>query len=139
MKGSKLGIKRRKTSSDEHMLSLINVVFLLLIFFMIAGRLTTADPFKVSPAKSVSELDPTIETAIIHISSNGELAFQHSSIDDAGLKEKVRSFLSDHPKGILQLKADAQYQASKVLQLMETLRDVGVKKVSLITQRSHKP
>ena len=46
------GKSRPRPGEDERILPLINVVFLLLIFFMLAGRLAVSDPFAadVSPA-----------------------------------------------------------------------------------------
>ena len=42
----------RKPDSEERVLPLINVVFLLLIFFMLAGRLSEAELFEVTPPES---------------------------------------------------------------------------------------
>ena len=45
----------RPKTSEEGVLPLINVVFLLLIFFMLAGRLASVDPFRTEPPLSASE------------------------------------------------------------------------------------
>jgi biopolymer transport protein ExbD len=44
----------RPKSDDERILPLINVVFLLLIFFMLAGKLASSDPFEIAPPRSDS-------------------------------------------------------------------------------------
>ena len=46
---------RRAQGDDERVLPLINVVFLLLIFFMLAGQFASADPFRIEPPVSRSE------------------------------------------------------------------------------------
>ena len=45
----------RPRNEDERILPLINVVFLLLIFFMLAGRLSASDPFQVEPPRSSAD------------------------------------------------------------------------------------
>ena len=47
----------RALDSDAGILPLINVVFLLLIFFMIAGQLAEQAPFEVEPPASDAEAE----------------------------------------------------------------------------------
>src|SRR3546814_6397158 len=44
--------RSRRFDSEEAILTLINVVFLLLIFFMLAGRMTEPSPFAIAPPVS---------------------------------------------------------------------------------------
>lgn len=135
MKNLKEQMIRPQKNSEEHILPLINVVFLLLIFFMIAGQLTTADPYKIDPSRSISASEINKEQPIIHMDRTGNLAFQNKPVSEDGLKQKVASYLKDNPGGVLRLKVDNTQKAGKVLTLMTRLRSLGVKKVSLITVR----
>src|SRR3546814_21197217 len=74
---------RRRTSKfdgEGSILPLINVVFLLLIFFMLVGRLTQAAPFTVTPPVSqqaeAAEPQPAEAPpeAAIQIAADGRLA-----------------------------------------------------------------
>lgn len=134
MKSLKQRTLKRTKGSDEHILPLINVVFLLLIFFMIAGKLTPSDPFKITPSTSISSTKTIPDSAIIHMGKKGEITFQNVAVTQEQLKEKVEQFLKDTPKAKIRLKVDAEHPAGKVLTLMTTLRDFGVEKISLITQ-----
>ena len=42
---------KRPRSTEDNILPLINVVFLLLIFFMLAGVLTQSPPFSLTPPR----------------------------------------------------------------------------------------
>ena len=44
----------RRNAGEERMLPLINVVFLLLIFLILSGRLSSVDPFQTEPPRSAS-------------------------------------------------------------------------------------
>ena len=134
MKSLKQRVYKRQKNTEEHILPLINVVFLLLIFFMIAGRLTTSDPFRIAPSKSVSNTEINQETAIIHIDENGELAFQNVKITQKELNKKIVSFLQKNPNAIPRLKVNGDYSAGKILSFMTDLRKLGIEKISLITQ-----
>ena len=121
-------------NSEEHILPLINVVFLLLIFFMIAGRLTTSDPFKIALSKSLSSTQIDQEAGIIHLGIEGRVAFQNKEISKDELSTLVHAHLKDNPDVVLRLKVDGTHNAGDVLSLMTGLRKAGVEKISLITQ-----
>jgi len=50
--------ERRPDPTEERVLPLINVVFLLLIFFMLAGSLSVTEPFDIEPPASQSQGGP---------------------------------------------------------------------------------
>ena len=87
----------RPKNDEERILPLINVVFLLLIFFMLAGKLS-ADVLDLPAFKA---------------SLAGRLAAQG----------KVR----------VRLKADGRAEATRVVAVMELLREAGVKRLKLLT------
>ena len=55
MSAMRLRSPRPPRNDEERILPLINIVFLLLIFFMVAGRLAASDPFPIVPPHSSSE------------------------------------------------------------------------------------
>jgi biopolymer transport protein ExbD len=79
----------RPRDDDERVLPLINVVFLLLIFFMLAGALAPADPFRVDPPLSRSEAPPPAEPLTLLIGADGELALDGEPLDEAGLLDRL--------------------------------------------------
>ncbi len=123
----------RCKTGEQQTLPLINVVFLMLIFFMIAGRLTATDPFPTDPAVSVSTKTDDPDVAIIHMAPDGALAFQYDLVAPADLLPKVRAFLVERPGGTLRLKVDGRHNAGQVLLLLTRLRETGVETVSLVT------
>ena len=65
----------RPKSDDERILPLINVVFLLLIFFMLTGKLAATDPVEATPPRSASEGRIDARELVIVIAANGDIAF----------------------------------------------------------------
>ena len=124
---------RRKDDSEARILPLINVVFLLLIFFMLAGSFGVNEPFEVTAPDSVSET--TRESASVHIllGADGQLALDGKLMAEAALLEQIKTRLAAAPKLRIQLKADAQTAANRVVLLMEGLREAGVERLRLLT------
>src|SRR5690606_29249188 len=95
-------IKRRRSrfDADAGILPLINVVFLLLIFFMVAGRLNEAEPFKVVPPVSQQAGPPeaaALRVLAVLVAADGRLALNGRPMDAAGLRAAVAAALAQRP------------------------------------------
>ena len=123
----------RPKSDDERILPLINVVFLLLIFFMLAGKLATINPIEVTPPRSTSEGALDTRELVIVIGANGDLAFDGERIDLASLEETVAKRLIGDTNLQVWLKADSGTDSVQVITIMEILREVGVERLKLLT------
>lgn len=120
-------------SGDEAILPLTNIVFLLLIFFMLAGRLTAPDTFDIKPPQSVSQASAQQSGVDIQISAKGRLAMDGERIALDELSAQVTEILQTRPDTPLRLKADGRGNASRVVAVMHALRDAGAQKLRLIT------
>ena len=117
---------------DDKILPLINVIFLLLIFFLIAGSLTELEREGVRPPRS--------ETAPVSGGSENEWLLRSDGmiIADGELYslEQFRVWLSRPgftvPRS-QQVRADANASALQLLPLMQLLRERGVERLSLVT------
>ena len=124
-----------KKDDEERILPLINVVFLLLIFFMLAGRLSAGDPFRVDPPASVSSASAEQRDLVVLVGADGQLALDGEVVDQSALKAAVADRASEN-EGVsprLRLKADANAQAVQVVAVMELLREAGVERLNLLT------
>ncbi|SMF19326.1 outer membrane transport energization protein ExbD [Tistlia consotensis] len=123
----------RPRSDDERILPLINVVFLLLIFFMLTGRLAAGDPFKVEPPRSATEGPAAAQEAVVLLGADGRLALDGLVMERPALAEAVAGRLRQEPDTPIRLKADGRAEATAVVEVMELLRDAGAAKLQLLT------
>jgi len=118
----------------ENIIPLINIVFLLLIFFMLAGTLTPPDPFDIEPPLAREGLAADLpEQGVLMLSGDGDIVFEGevSSLD--GLPMLIEARLEEQPDLALTLKADAGVRASQLLDLMDVLRAAGADRILLLT------
>lgn len=123
----------RPRNDEERVLPLINVVFLLLIFFMLAGRLAASDPFEVSPPASQSEAPAERQQVLVLLGADGQLALDNEVVEAGALRQSVAARLSENENLGVRLKADAAAEASEVVAVMELLREAGVERLTLLT------
>jgi biopolymer transport protein ExbD len=118
--------------SEASLIPLINIVFLLLIFFMLAGRLAPSDPAEIAPPQSSSP-ERTAETRLILvIDRQGEIWLDGTQIDDQTLVARI----AERPLGedaSLHIKADSAVSAARLMALLSRLRDAGAEQIDLLT------
>ena len=117
---------------DDKIIPMINVIFLLLIFFLIAGSLTELEREGVRPPRS--------ETAPVSGGSENEWLLRADGVIIADGRqyslEQFREWLSRPGAAVprsQQLRADAGARAEQLLPLMQMLRERGVERLALVT------
>lgn len=124
---------RYRQHEDDRVLPLVNVVFLLLIFFMIAGQMQAADPFGVLPPESSSEGPADLRPFVIYVAADGRLALDGDAITEAGLLARLKGLGPPATDLEIRVKADAATEARLVVRVLAALRDAGFERARLIT------
>ncbi|MEQ8397489.1 biopolymer transporter ExbD [Thalassobaculum sp.] len=125
--------RTRAANEDDRVLPLINVVFLLLIFFMVVGSLSATDPFAIAPPQSSNGEPGDPKDIVLLIGTDGRLALDGRVLEAASLKSAMTERLVDAPAQEVHVKADGAAAATEVVGVMETLRAAGVERVRLMT------
>jgi len=122
----------RPRSDEERILPLINIVFLLLIFFMVAGKFAATDPLEIDPPQSALESEAGPRELLVLLDAEGRLALDGEVMVESELKSALLERLAGGERRI-RLKADGRAEATRVVALMELLQDAGAEKVRLLT------
>ncbi|WP_404379599.1 ExbD/TolR family protein [Caenispirillum salinarum] len=125
--------RHRPAPDGENVLPLINVVFLLLVFFMVAGALERADLFEVTPPEAAVEAEPEDRQGLLLMAADGRLALGGAVVAEGDLAAAVQAWREANPDVTLKVKADAAAEALAVVGLLEDLRAAGVEQVVLLT------
>lgn len=121
---------KRPRRTEDNILPLINIVFLLLIFFMLAGALHTRPPFTLTPPETAHADDSELEPDLLSIAADGRMALGSVAISRDELSVRLEGWNPGLP---LQIKADAALPARELTQLLTDLRAAGVAEVRLLT------
>ena len=129
----------------EPVLPLINVVFLLLIFFMLAGQLAKRPTVAVeTPVSQVANGKEAREKLLLVLKANGQWFAEDNEtvLTDAALANLItaRPTITDEKTGTMskdtevRLLADAGISMAVLRQGLEVLQALGVEQVRLVTQ-----
>ena len=125
---------RRKATAA--ILPLINVVFLLLMFIVLAGVIRTPDPFALTPPSAAEgeRADAADPDTTLFLAASGEARFRTLAGEDAIMAEVSRLAAAGEVQR-LTLRADARVPAAHIVKLVEALRATGIAAVELQVER----
>ncbi|MBB1335602.1 MULTISPECIES: ExbD/TolR family protein [unclassified Pseudoalteromonas] len=128
--------ERRPDQTEERILPLINLVFLLLIFFMIAGSLSATEPFDITPPTSSSETAKDAETIVVLMNKKGHFALDNQPLSEPDLLAKITDIIKRSPNTVITIKADADLFGNHLVSFTHGLYSIGVKKLQLLTEQA---
>lgn len=121
-----------RRSQPETIIALIDVVFFLLVFFMLIGRMDATSPFEVLPAQAMTGSDMPAGGATVSISADGELALDGLPADGEGVVSSLAARLRTEPDLLVRVNAHRDAQLRELLPLVAEIEALGAKDVMLV-------
>jgi biopolymer transport protein ExbD len=114
--------------------SLIDVMFILLIFFMVTSSFIEQPGMKLElPQTQTSEV-ARLENLAVYITSTGEIYLNDVLVERDSLAAALKSRYPQIEDKTLVLKADQAAEHGLVVRVMDTARAVGLKKMVIGTR-----
>ena len=124
-----------KKSARFDLTPLIDVVFLLLIFFMLTTTFVNLENrVKVNLPSGDFAAAESSENIIITITENNTIYFNGKLIDPVKLTESVAIKIKDEPEKIVVLEADQNVLHGKVIRVMDLTKKGGAERIAIATQ-----
>ena len=127
--------RNKKPTREPSLIPMINIIFLLLIFFMIAGNV---EKFEIIPlAPPIAKSGKLLEEGkiVVLMGRYDELIINDEMVDMASFVDTLAGVLKDNPEKVITLKADADIPATNMIAIMDKIKEAGGKNVSLIVQK----
>ena len=118
----------------ENIVPLINIVFLLLVFFLLAGTLAPRPPFEIEAIETRESPPAELTASALFVSASGRLFYRGRPTGLAelpGLVEAAHD--ADEPFEIV---LDRRLRAELLFPIVATLAEAGVARIRLLTERS---
>lgn len=113
---------------------MIDVVFLMLIFFMVSTSFTASNSLKLELPQSKAQAAVKEKTQVtISIDAAGQIYVQDERVDDADLRRRILNISKGDPNMRVVLRADADTKHKRVIFAMDTVRELGMGKIGIAT------
>ena len=130
----KLFIKKNKPL-DINVAPLIDIVFLLLIFFMLASEFTDFKTIDlVSPIESNTNIEITKLPIIINLSESGTIHVNSETIEKNNLSNFLKTTLRENSSKKVVINTDENTKINLLIDIIDIVRDLGIDKIALETK-----
>ena len=130
----KLFIKKNKPL-DINVAPLIDIVFLLLIFFMLASEFTDFKTIDlVSPIESNTNIEITKLPIIINLSETGTIHVNSETIEINNLSNFLNTTLIENSSKKVVINTNENTKINLLIDIIDIVRDLGIDKIALETK-----
>lgn len=125
--------ERKRKRPAIHITSLIDVMFLLLVFFMVSTTFAEHAAIKLE-LPSASTAEPSkLEPLTLTIDQKGRMYLNNERVEEAELGSRLKA-AAGKPDATLVLKADKSVPYGYVVRAMDISRQSGIRRIMSLTE-----
>jgi len=111
--------------------SLIDVMFLLLIFFMVSSTFKSQPAIDLSLPRSASAQETTVTPTVVYLTRDGRLFLDDELMDPDTILTRLRQLQAASGEDRIVLRADEHAEHGAVVDLIDLIKQAGFRRVSL--------
>ena len=133
---------RREEPAEINLTPLIDVVFLLLIFFMVTTTFNRYAELRIDlPKASAQPTRPPKATELV-VDADGRYYLDGRALVNTRLETLVRALRelrTENPEAPLVIRADARTTHQSVVTAMDAAGRIGIRRLSIVTTQADRP
>ena len=110
---------------------LIDIVFLLLVFFMLATSFIQRSTMEVNLSSGSSQIIEKKNVITIILKKDGNISLNTKLIDLLNIKKEITKKLEQNSNYIFLIKCHKKVEVQKIIRLIEEIRLAGTNKIQL--------
>ncbi len=127
--------KRHSQRTSLNIAPLVDVVFLLLLFFMLTSSLVRESAVRIRLPESKTASPAVETTSTVVITREGGIFFMDREVGLSGLREAVREGLAGREEDYLRIKADRDAGIGLLMRVIDEIRLAGVRNFSVVAEK----
>ena len=121
--------------AEINMTPLVDMVFILLIFFIVTASFVKETGVDVSRPSAKTAVKKELANILISITPNGEVWMDKRQVDRRAVRANVERMHAENPEGSVIILADKDAKTGLLIEVMDQARLAGVASVSIAAQR----
>jgi len=115
----------RRTAAAINIAPLVDVIFLLVIFFAVSTTFLESSGLKLELPQTRSTAKQELKDLTVALDADGRLSFEGKIVEPAELKERLKALLVESDDKLVVLRADRSTAHGDVVKVMDLIRDAG--------------
>lgn len=125
----------RSRRSEINMTPLIDMVFILLIFFIVTTSFVRESGVDVQRPSAQSAETKEKANVLLGLTSEGQVFVEGRPLDIRSVRAYMERFLAESPEGSVVIVADKDSLTGNAVQVLDQCRLAGVKNISLAARK----
>jgi len=127
--------RRRGGATEINMAPLIDMIFILLIFFIVTTSFVKESGVDVQRPKAASAVTNQKTNVIISVTKEGMVFAEGKTIDIRSVRGYMERFLAETPEGSVVIAADENSRTGTVIRVLDACRLAGVQNISVAAKK----
>lgn len=123
--------RSQRRAAELNMAPLIDMVFILLIFFLVTTSFVKETGIEVNRPTAATAVSQSKATIMIGIDPANRIFIDHREIDLRAVRANVERALAENPEGAVVVVADRASSTGTAIEVMDGCRMAGAQNVSL--------
>ena len=125
------GRNRKKSESEVNLTPMLDVVFIMLIFFIVTASFVKESGIEISRPGASTATRKEKGNILIAITSNDQIWMDRRQVDPRALRANIERMHAENPLGAVVIQADKQAKTGLLVEVMDAARGAGIKNISL--------
>ncbi len=129
---------RQPEPAGMQLAPMIDIVFLLLIFFIVTWQFSRSETelnVSVPTAEEGTELNRPKGEIIINVLPDGTIRVEGLTVDLVQLHEKLSAIAKQHENQPVRIRGDGKVEYQRIVEVIDTCQKAGIWNISFATQR----
>ncbi|MEW6378270.1 MAG: biopolymer transporter ExbD [bacterium] len=126
---------RRRLDASMNMTPMIDIVFQLLIFFLLTTNFITTEGIQVKLPQAQSTAAQVQEEITVFISKEGRIFVQQQELNESQLHNRLRTMLAASRNRLVIVKADREIVLNRAVKVMDIAKKAGAERLCIATDR----
>ena len=122
-------------SSGVNLTPMLDVVFILLIFFIVTASFVSETGLDVNKSEGNPDAPPDEAVILVAITQDNEIWIDRRLVDPRGVRDNIERLRLELPKGMVVIQADDRSHNKVLVQVMDAARQAGVYNVAIAANR----
>ncbi len=130
------GRRARSGRAAISLTPLIDVVFILLVFFMLASSFADWQAFNLGTTRTTTAVPKSDETAVrIEVAADGTLTVNGATVDDTGLGQRLAAAAAQDPAQRVVIRPAPGVPLQRVVTVIDAAKAAGLDNFTLVKPR----
>jgi len=125
---------RRREEQEVNLTPMLDVVFIMLIFFIVTASFVKEAGIDVHRQQAVSAEFKETANVVVAITESGQIWIDGRPVDVRAVRANIERLHAENPKGTVVIQADAHSENGLLVQVLDAARLAGVDDVALAAE-----